>query len=80
MGIGAWLRTPILQGQCERQTNHQVVGIGMAAWELANQRPDRRNSRRFHCCLAGHAEPRATGLCDRRKMRVTRNIVERISI
>jgi integrase/recombinase XerD len=30
--------------------------------------------------LAGHAEPRTTGLYDRRKKRVTRNIVERISI
>jgi integrase/recombinase XerD len=30
--------------------------------------------------LAGHAEPRATGLYDRRQKRVTRNIVERISI
>ncbi len=31
-------------------------------------------------CLAGHAEPRTTGLYDRRQKRVTRNIVERISI
>ena len=30
--------------------------------------------------LAGHAEPRTTGLYDRRKKQVTRNIVERISI
>ena len=30
--------------------------------------------------LAGHAEPRTTALYDRRKKRVTRNIVERISI
>ncbi len=30
--------------------------------------------------LAGHAEPRTTGLYDRRKKRVTRNVVERISI
>lgn len=30
--------------------------------------------------LAGHAEPRTTGLYDRRRKRVTRNIVERISI
>jgi integrase/recombinase XerD len=30
--------------------------------------------------LAGHAEPRTTGLYDRRKKRVTRNIVERIPI
>ncbi len=30
--------------------------------------------------LAGHAEPRTTGLYDRRKKVVTRNIVERISI
>lgn len=30
--------------------------------------------------LAGHSEPRTTGLYDRRKKRVTRNIVERISI
>lgn len=30
--------------------------------------------------LAGHAEPRTTGLYDRRQKRVTRNIVERISI
>ena len=30
--------------------------------------------------LAGHAEPRTTGLYDRRKKKVTRNIVERISI
>jgi site-specific recombinase XerD len=30
--------------------------------------------------LAGHAEPRTTGLYDRRKKTVTRNIVERISI
>jgi site-specific recombinase XerD len=30
--------------------------------------------------LAGHAEPRTTGLYDRRPKRVTRNIVERISI
>jgi integrase/recombinase XerD len=30
--------------------------------------------------LAGHAEPRTTTLYDRRKKRVTRNIVERISI
>jgi len=30
--------------------------------------------------LAGHAEPRTTGLYDRRKKRVSRNIVERISI
>ena len=29
--------------------------------------------------LAGHSEPRTTGLYDRRKKRVTRNIVERIS-
>lgn len=29
--------------------------------------------------LAGHAEPRTTGLYDRRQKRVTRNIVERIS-
>jgi integrase/recombinase XerD len=31
-------------------------------------------------CLAGHAEPRTTGLYDRRQKKVTRNIVERISI
>jgi len=30
--------------------------------------------------LAGHAEPQTTGLCDRRQKKVTRNIVERISI
>jgi integrase/recombinase XerD len=30
--------------------------------------------------LAGHAEPRTTGLYDRRKKKVTRNIVERISV
>jgi hypothetical protein len=30
--------------------------------------------------LAGHAEPRTTGLYDRRKKKVTRNIVERIPI
>ncbi len=30
--------------------------------------------------LAGHAEPRAAGLHDRRQKKVTRNIVERISI
>jgi site-specific recombinase XerD len=30
--------------------------------------------------LVGHAEPRTTGLYDRRKKKVTRNIVERISI
>ena len=30
--------------------------------------------------LAGHAEPRTTGLYDRRKKKVTRNIVERVSI
>jgi integrase/recombinase XerD len=30
--------------------------------------------------LAGHAEPRTTGLYDRRKKQVTRSIVERISI
>jgi hypothetical protein len=30
--------------------------------------------------LAGHAEPRTTGPYDRRQKRVTRNIVERISI
>jgi integrase/recombinase XerD len=29
--------------------------------------------------LAGHAEPRTTGLYDRRQKRLTRNIVERIS-
>ena len=31
-------------------------------------------------CLAGHAEPRTTGLYDRRRKTVTRNIVERISL
>src|SRR4051812_27072928 len=30
--------------------------------------------------LAGHSEPRTTALYDRRQKRVTRNIVERISI
>ncbi len=30
--------------------------------------------------LAGHAEPRTTGLYDRRQKKGTRNIVERISI
>ena len=30
--------------------------------------------------LAGHADPRTTRLYDRRKKKVTRNIVERISI
>lgn len=30
--------------------------------------------------LAGHADPRTTRLYDRRQKRVTRNIVERISI
>jgi site-specific recombinase XerD len=30
--------------------------------------------------LLGHAEPRTTGLYNRRKKKVTRNIVERISI
>jgi len=30
--------------------------------------------------LAGHAEPRTTTLYDRRKKKVTRNIVERIPI
>ncbi len=30
--------------------------------------------------LAGHAEPLTTGLYDRRQKKVTRNIVERISI
>jgi hypothetical protein len=31
-------------------------------------------------CLAGYLEPRMTGLYDRRQKKVTRNIVERISI
>ena len=30
--------------------------------------------------LAGHTEPRTTGLYDRRQKKVTRNIVEQISI
>jgi len=30
--------------------------------------------------LAGHSEPRTTALYDRRQKRVTRNIVERISM
>ena len=30
--------------------------------------------------LAGHTEPRTTGLYDRRQKKVTRGIVERISI
>jgi integrase/recombinase XerD len=30
--------------------------------------------------LAGHADPRTTRLYDRRQRRVTRNIVERISV
>jgi integrase/recombinase XerD len=30
--------------------------------------------------LAGHAEAKTTGLYDRRQKRVTRNIVERISV
>jgi integrase/recombinase XerD len=30
--------------------------------------------------LAGHAEPRTTGLYDRRQKKVTRNIAERISV
>jgi integrase/recombinase XerD len=30
--------------------------------------------------LAGHTEPRTTGLYDRRQKKVTRNIVERISV
>jgi integrase/recombinase XerD len=30
--------------------------------------------------LAGHADPRTTGLDDRRQKKVTRNLVERISI
>jgi integrase/recombinase XerD len=30
--------------------------------------------------LAGHADPRTTRLYDRRQKRVTRNLVERISI
>ena len=30
--------------------------------------------------LAGHSNPRTTQICDRRRRRVTRNIVERISI
>jgi integrase len=30
--------------------------------------------------LAGHADPRTTQLYDRRQKRVTRNIVERISV
>jgi len=30
--------------------------------------------------LAGHAEPRTTGLYDRRQTKVTRNIVDRFSI
>jgi integrase/recombinase XerD len=30
--------------------------------------------------LAGHAEPRTTTLYDRRKKKVTRNVVERIPI
>jgi len=30
--------------------------------------------------LAGHTEPRTTGLYDRRQKQVTRNIVERISV
>jgi integrase/recombinase XerD len=30
-------------------------------------------------CLAGHAEPRTTGIYDRRQKRVTPNGVERIS-
>jgi integrase/recombinase XerD len=30
--------------------------------------------------LAGHSEPRTIGLYDRRQKKVTRNIVERISI
>ena len=30
--------------------------------------------------LVGHAEPQTTGLYDRRQKKVTRNIVERISI
>ncbi len=30
--------------------------------------------------LAGHADPRTTGLYDRRKRKITRNIVERISV
>jgi integrase/recombinase XerD len=31
-------------------------------------------------CLAGHSNPRTTQIYDRRRRRVTRNIVERISI
>jgi hypothetical protein len=30
--------------------------------------------------LAGHGDPRRTRLCDRRRRKVTRNMVERISI
>jgi hypothetical protein len=30
--------------------------------------------------LAGHADPRTTGLYDRRKRKISRNIVERISV
>ena len=30
--------------------------------------------------LAGHADPRTIGLCDRRRRKISRNIVERISV
>jgi hypothetical protein len=30
--------------------------------------------------LAGHADPRTTNLYDRRKRKISRNIVERISV
>jgi hypothetical protein len=53
---------------------------GQAAVQQANLRAGQAAAERCRQYLAGHTEPRTTGLYDRRQKKVMRNIVERISI
>lgn len=60
-----------------------ITGAGSAAKSAPVRKPAREQLNPFLedvQYLAGHTEPRTTGLYDRRQKKVTRNIVEQISI
>lgn len=60
-----------------------ITGAGSAAGSAPVRKPAREQLNPFLedvQYLAGHTEPRTTGLYDRRQKKVTRNIVEQISI
>ena len=67
----------------EHNQLRHITGAGSAAGSAPVRKPSREQLNPFLedvQYLAGHTEPRTTGLYDRRQKKVTRNIVEQISI